>query len=121
MLKAINFKRLFLLIVIFIVLAMITGFITVADEETGLGSNGAIVTSLIAVAEWTFKISMFPLMFITSVGFFNYFTFFGILIFDSVLYSLAIEMALVWYKRYKLKENADVSLFRGDSSRGVPK
>ncbi|MCO5946260.1 hypothetical protein [Mucilaginibacter flavidus] len=110
MLKVINFKRLFLLIVIFIVLAMVTGLV-VGNDDAGFKNNSIVTQSLVAIAGWIFKLLVLPITFIDSVSFFNKYVnttvFLGIIIFDCVLYSLIIELALVWYKRFKLGGNIE--------------
>lgn len=109
MLKAVNFKRLFLLIVIFIVLAIITGWV-VGNDDAGFKNNSIVTHSLVAIAGWIFKLLVLPITFIDSVSFFNKYVnttvFLGIIIFDCILYSLIIELAFVGYKLYQQKKQS---------------
>ena len=122
MLRAINFTRLFLLIVIFIVLAMVTGFITGADEETGFQDSGAIIVSLVFIAKWTFILIELPVILLDFRGIQTFTAYFAIIIFDCILYSVIIEIALGKYKRYRLRKNLQsYGLSSTDPSCGVPK
>jgi len=108
MLKAINFNRLSLLIVIFLVLAVFCGLVSVANDEVGFGNSGFIAISLVEVTGWIFELMIFPLTFITSVSFFinlSYTSLIGIIIFDCMLYGFIIELAFVGYKLYQQKNN----------------
>ena len=104
MFKAINFKRLFLLIVIFIVVGMITGFVSMADEEAGVSNGSAIVESLLFVAKWVFILIELPVILLNFAGVHSLIAYVAVIIFDCILYSLIIEVALGRYKRYKLRK-----------------
>jgi hypothetical protein len=106
MLKEINISRLFWLILMFLVISVIGYFVSFAYSEGDFENSGVIIGFIVSCVKWIFILIAFPIAFL--VKFFpksNPIFYFIIVIIDSIIYSLLIEMVLVKYHKHKIKKS----------------
>lgn len=106
MLKDINYMRLLLLMFLFLIFATLGYFVSFAYEEGNFDDSGMAVVFVITAFRWLFILVAFPVWFVFKTSFFSSALYFGIILFDCLLYGLLIEIGLTAFKRHKARKKS---------------